>query len=160
MWQAVVIAAAVLFFVIQALIVHYLIKLESIGCKCAMDWRRQYIIFYFVISILYMLSAFFIKRESIPILQTLMVVLGLANVVFTLQYVNKLKKEKCECSESIYRDVLGIVSIFNAVIYSMLLTYIIFFLFTVLSFVSSANKKLEISKRSISVKPLTPIKRR
>jgi hypothetical protein len=42
----------------------------------------------------------------------------------------------------------------------MLLTYIIFFLFTVLSFVGSANKKLEISKKSISVKPLTPVKRR
>jgi hypothetical protein len=99
---------------IQTLIIHYLMRLEAIGCKCAMDWRRNYIMFYWIISVIYMLSAFFIDRNTIPIIQTIVSVLGLLNVIFTLQYVHRLKKEKCECSESIYREVLNVAAIFSA----------------------------------------------
>lgn len=151
---------AVIFVVVQALIVHYLMRLEAIGCKCAMDWRRSYIMFFLIVSILYTLSAFFINRESLPILQTIMVVLGLLNVVFTLQYVHRLKKEKCECSESIYREILNVVAIFNAIIYSMLLTIVIMFLFTMITLVNKTKGGVEAGKKLASIKPLKPVKRR
>ena len=151
---------AVILVVIQTLIVHYLMRLEKIGCECAMDWRRSYIIFFFIVSILYAVSAFFISRESFPILQTLMTVFGLMNIVFTMQYVHKLKKEKCECSASIYREVMFVVAIFNAVLYSMLLVIIIFFLFTMLSYAKKASRQVSMSKKSMSVKPLKPFRRK
>ena len=146
--------------VIQALIVHYLMRLEKIGCECAMDWRRNYIMFFFVITILYVASAFFISRETLPILQVIITVFGLLNVVFTLQYVHKLKKEKCECSVSIYREVMMVVAIFNAVMYSLLLTLIIFFLFTMISYAKAASNGVASGKKAMSVKPLKPFRRK
>lgn len=145
---------AVVFLIIQVLIIHYLLRLEKIGCKCAMDWRRSYIIFFMFFSILYTLSIFFINRDALPILQMLMTVLGLMNVVFTLQYVHKLKKEKCECSASIYREVMMVVAIFNAILYSSLLIIIIYFLYTILSYAKVAQNKAVSGRKALSIKPL------
>lgn len=159
-YKLVMLIFAILFVVIQGLIVNYLIKLESIGCDCAMDWRRNYIVFYLILSIIYALSAFFLDRDSIPLIQTLMVVFGLINVVVTLQYVHKLKKEKCECSESLYREIMMFVAIFNAIVYSSLLVLIIFLLFTMASYAKSAQGKISKGRKSISIRPIKKLIKR
>ncbi len=159
-YKLVMLIFAILFVVIQGLIVNYLIKLESIGCDCAMDWRRNYIVFYLILSIIYALSAFFLDRDSIPLIQTLMVVFGLINVVVTLQYVHKLKKEKCECSESLYREIMMFVAIFNAIVYSSLLVLLIFLLFTMASYAKSAQGKISKGKKSISIRPIKKLIKR
>ena len=159
-YKLVMLIFAILFVVIQGLIVNYLIKLESIGCDCAMDWRRNYIVFYLILSIIYALSAFFLDRDSIPLIQTLMVVFGLINFVVTLQYVHKLKKEKCECSESLYREIMMFVAIFNAIVYSSLLVLIIFLLFTMASYAKSAQGKISKGRKSISIRPIKKLIKR
>lgn len=148
---------AAIFVVLQTLIVNFLYKLESIGCQCAMDWRRQYIIFFLILSILYTLFAFFFDPASLPLMQSIMVILGLVNVVVTLQYVYRLKKEKCECSESIYRDVMTFIAIFNAIVYSLLLSVIIFFFYTMASYVKTAKNTVDGAKKSFSIRPLKKI---
>lgn len=154
LYKSIGVIVGIFLLIIQILIIHYLFRLEKIGCKCAMDWRRSYIIFFLFFSILYAVSVLFIDRNTIPVVQTLMTVLGLLNVVLTLQYVHKLKKEKCECSESIYREIMSVVAIFNAILYSSLLIILIYFLFTMLSFAKGAQNKASSASKSMSIKPL------
>ena len=89
-----------------------------------------------------------------------MVVFGLINVVVTLQYVHKLKKEKCECSESLYREIMMFVAIFNAIVYSSLLVLIIFLLFTMASYAKSAQGKISKGRKSISIRPIKKLIKR
>lgn len=152
MYKFVMLFFGVIFVVIQTLIVNYLVKLESMGCKCAIDWRRNFIVFFLVLSIVYTLSTFFIDKDSLPLLQSIMVITGIVNVILALQYINRLKKEKCECSESIYRDILYLVSIFNAILYSLLIVLLVYFFFSMASYSKSA--KFPKQKKSISIKPM------
>lgn len=147
----------IIFVILQLLILNYLFKLEKTGCECAMDWRRNFVLFFMVLSLLYSVSALFIDRSAIPILQTVMVVLGLVNVVVVLQYVHKLKEEKCACSESVYREVMMYVAIFNAIVYSALLSLLIFFLFTVASFAKGAEGRVGTVRKSMSIRPIKKI---
>lgn len=117
--------------VINLLILNYLLKLEKIGCECAMDWKRNYIMFFTVLSILYLMIAPVISESAMPFVQTVFIVLAVMNMVYVVQYVHRLKKTKCECSESIIREVMFIVAIINAILYTFLLTTLIFLLYTV-----------------------------
>lgn len=51
---------------------------------------------------------------AIPVI-LLLTVAAITNVVFTLMYVEELKKDNCECSESVFRTMMYILSIINAV---------------------------------------------
>ena len=151
MYKAVMLIFAIIFIVIQCLIINYLAKLESIGCECAMDWRRHYIVFFMIISVVYAAVISFVQKESMPLIQTMMFVIGLLNVVFTLQYVNKLKKEKCKCSESVYRDVMMFVSIFNAILYSLFLTLMVYYIFSMASYMKTVRPA---QNNKVSIRPL------
>lgn len=154
LYKSVMFGLAVCFIVIQALIVNYLVRLESTGCECAMDWRRRYIIFFLILTIVYAFMTFFLEPQDIPILQTSMLVMGILNVIFTLQYVHMMKKQKCNCSESIYRDILSIVAIFNAFMYAFLFIMIIFMLYVMASYAKTMKGKPFPSRAQISIKPL------
>jgi hypothetical protein len=55
---------------------------------------------------------------------------SIINIIFTIQYVNDLKNKKCECSESIYREIMYIVAILRAsVLILTILLLISFFIF-------------------------------
>lgn len=120
----------ILGIVLQLLILRYLLTLEKIGCKCAMDWRRDYIMFYLGLLIVFSLVNLFLTPDVIPLLQSSMFVLGVLNVVFVLQYVHRLKKEKCECSASVYREVMYILAVINAFLYALILLLLVIALFS------------------------------
>lgn len=157
------VAFAVMFVVIQLLILNYLVQLENLGCACAMDWRRGYIMFYLILSILNIFISSFVDESHIPYLQAVMVVIGILNIVFTIQYVNKLKKEKCDCSQSIYREIMMVVSVFNAIVYSSILLFAVYVLFAVANVVKGVNKKVKntatASKKAALSKPVRKIKK-
>ena len=153
-YNVVMLMFGVIFIIIQGLIVNYLVQLEKIGCECAMDWRKKFIVFFLVFSIVYTASTFFIDPASLPLLQTIVVVCGLTNVILTLQYVDKLKKLKCECSESVYRDVMTFIAIFNAILYSLILTLLVYFLFSMASYAKKGNFAMPRQKKQISIKPM------
>jgi len=46
-------------------------------------------------------------------------ILGVLNIVFVLQYVHRLKQEKCECSESIAREVIYITAMLQALVVAL-----------------------------------------
>lgn len=141
---------SILFVAIQVLLINYLLRLEQIGCQCAMDWRRYYIIFYMVVVLLHVVFTTFAERSSLPLLQTLVAILGIINVIVTLQYIARLQREKCECSESVYRDVILLVAIFNAIVYISLIIMVLYLLFSLMgkSLISSTPKK------TVSIRPL------
>lgn len=148
-------AFALVIIVLQSLIVKYLIDLEAVGCKCAMDWRRSYIMFFMVMAIIYGVSTVFLEVKHVPIVQTIMFFLGILNTIYVIQYVYRLKKEKCECSESIYREILYIVSIFNAILYAFILVFIIYYMYILMSYYTS-QKLSGSSLKDMSVKRVKP----
>lgn len=148
---------SILFVVIQLLLINYLLRLERIGCECAMDWRRHYMIFYMIVTLIHMFVVGFVKRDMVPWIQTTVAVLGIMNVIVTLQYVNRLKREKCECSESFYKDVITLIAIFNAILYISLLIIVIYLSFTMSAFAS--GKSPTSGKKMMSVRKMFPKKK-
>lgn len=168
MYTVVLLLFAIFFVVIQLLIINYLYQLEKIGCKCAMDWRRSFILFFLVLAIVNLLVTSFLTHEQIPWVQTLITVLGIINVVVTLQYVQKLKTQKCECSQSFYREIMIYVAIFDAIVYSAALVFVVYFLYAIASYAkniqgavdSTVKSSSKVAVRSVKkVNPIQAIKR-
>lgn len=99
-----------------AFILYYLFKLEKIGCACALDWRRSFIMGFLVLAIIVMFVPLGKNPTKLTIIfVTLFTLLAIGNAIITIQYVNYLKKEKCECSKSEARNVMQIVAIIQLV---------------------------------------------
>jgi hypothetical protein len=84
----------------------YLGKLEQTGCECALNWRRQFIIAFIVVTLVWTLATVVMTPFKNVYLAVLLTAFRLAFIVIAIQYVNKLKKDKCECSEHLTRDIL------------------------------------------------------
>lgn len=104
----------IMFFITLAFYVTflvYLFKLEKIGCKCALNWRRVYIIVFIFISLVWnLVNVFKPSLSKNKLLALIILTLFLMFLAFTIQYVNNLKKKKCECSKEITRDIMYIYS--------------------------------------------------
>lgn len=112
------------FFVLlcEIIIIYYLYHLEKIGCKCSLNYRRNYILIYNVCIVcvsVFMLFTHINPSIIFPIFGVLFLFASILNVIFTIQYVNELKKQKCDCSESFMRNlmyILAIIQIFSWVL--------------------------------------------
>ena len=124
----------VLSVLLQTFLLNYIFRLESTGCACAKDWRRTYIQFYLIVTVvvaviqLGVLSFDGLQAWSkfSAAISGVMLVFGIIFVVTTLQYVHELKKIKCACSQNVARDVLQIVAIIQAAAYSITALLLIF----------------------------------
>lgn len=84
----------------------YLDKLEKIGCECALTWHRKFIMVFVSVALIWSLISAFASPLKIVPLTLAMSLFRIAFIVIAIQYVNKLKKEKCECSKEWTRDVM------------------------------------------------------
>ena len=109
--------------VLYVLNVYYLYSLEQKGCECAMDFRRVYIMAYTAIFLVYSITLNWVAPKilmnNIQYILPVILVGGIINVVYTLQYVAKLKTTDCKCSESVYRNIMETLAIINAVTYGI-----------------------------------------
>ena len=105
------------------LIIYYLKHLETIGCKCAMNYKRTYIMSYQIFALAFGVGTLLSGNKMVEyIVETsyavpfliLLAVAAITNIVFTLMYVEELKKENCDCSESVFRTMMYIISIIQA----------------------------------------------
>ena len=119
--------AAFIGVVLSTIILLYLNKLEQLGCECAYDWRRNYIMMYAVVMIVYgimdlygVLSGNATVNQWVKTLVPVTWIAGILFAIFGIQYVHYLQKEKCSCSAEIGRDVLYIVAIVDAIFFSLL----------------------------------------
>jgi hypothetical protein len=102
-------------------ILAFLLHLEQIGCKCALDWRRYFIMAYIAITLVIAVDKAMIGTMHPNVaFATVMLILGAAQVVIVLTYVSHLERSKCECSEDVRRTVLKVVAIINAAAYALL----------------------------------------
>lgn len=106
-------------------ILYYLKYLNNIGCICALNDKRIYILWYTCVIILFNIFAitpyynlkFFTDYKYI----TYLLIMGsILNVIFTMQYVEELKKNNCECSQSIVRDIMFILATIRIFIWLIL----------------------------------------
>ncbi len=132
---------AILFW---AYILNYLIKLEKLGCECSKDWRRTFITYFIVyLIILLLLSTFNIwnVKQLPPILMLVNYVIMILFFVTVYQYIHKLKKEKCECSENVARDVLEIVNYIQLALVILSLLMMIYAMFIVSNYLKKNDIK-------------------
>lgn len=137
MWD---IAFMLLAVIINVYILMYLFNLEKIGCKCAMNWRRTFIMFFIVFSVILSIASLFsYDILSSAVVMALFTIASIANVVIILQYIRILKEEQCNCSEGLAREIMHIIAILYAFFYVLLFIILIFTGFKVTEFTKTAK---------------------
>lgn len=126
------------------LIIYYLKNLETIGCKCALNFKHHYIFIFtciaLTIGILNILfRGFRMFKMLMLIISIPYFIAAITNIVFTIQYVDEMKKINCDCSESVFREMMYILAIINACVWA-LSVLIFIYLFYIIN--SSSNNKL------------------
>lgn len=152
-------------FTLDIVFVYYLSNLKTKGCTCALNYRRDYIMYYIIFNFsLSVLMLFYSFRHMLMnrnvniliILFFLLTALHIVCIVFIFQYIDMLKTTNCKCSESIIRDILYVYNILDTS--AMIISFINFLLFIFLLtsvFVSMNDKNI---KAKIIVKPKTKSK--
>jgi LytS/YehU family sensor histidine kinase len=111
-------------------IIYYILKLEKIGCECSQDWKRTFIKYFYIITIVYIfihiISLFTNKFKLNSSISLIMMICNLLSIGIVYLYIHQLKKEKCECSKDQARDVLEI--------YNYILIALFIFFFTILAY--------------------------
>lgn len=110
--------------VIHIYIIYWLLRLETVGCKCALDWRRHFIIFYAFFHLI--LIATMMSGMNVAAMRLASFVLSIVNIVVTIEYVYKLKEEKCICSASLAREVIYIAAFINIAIIAFMIVHTAF----------------------------------
>jgi hypothetical protein len=131
-------------FVIALYIVFlvYLFKLEKIGCKCALNWRRNYLIVFMILALSSNFISMFVPAIKFNIfLLSLATILSLMFYVFTFQYVRNLKDDKCACSENLTREIMYYYSLIMLVLFILSLTLVFFMIYRVSSLQSKSQVK-------------------
>jgi hypothetical protein len=126
-FSAFVIALYVIFLV-------YLFKLEKIGCKCALNWRRNYMIIFLIFALTSNFLSMFIPAIKLNILLILASsVLSLMFVIISIQYVQKVKADKCDCSEHLTREIMYCYSWIMLVLFILSFTLSFYILYRLYS---------------------------
>jgi hypothetical protein len=120
----------VLGVIISCTIIYYLKNLEAIDCRCALNFKHNYILYF--TSIALGISVVNVLFGETPFIRTTMlfilvplIIATITNIVYTIQYINDVKENKCECSESFIREGMYILAIINACVWILLGTFLI-----------------------------------
>lgn len=118
---------ALAFVAVQIYILHYIFQLETIGCKCARDFRRTYAQVYlissFVVPLIQAGIAASATERTVHIVRLVQLIIsllwlgaGVAYIVFVWQYISRMRSIKCACSEAVARDVWEVVTYIQAAV--------------------------------------------
>jgi hypothetical protein len=116
--------------IISSCIIYYLKHLEEIGCKCALNYKRDYILYFTVINLFFATMNVFaghtaIYRMVMLVVSLPLVIAGIVNIVYTIQFVNDVKENNCNCSESLFREIMFILAIVNASVWILFILIVI-----------------------------------
>lgn len=114
---------------INALIINYVYTLEKNKCECSQGWKRKYIKYFAIITIIIVTMNNIIKRlpKSILIpISTLYSIGGLVNIYVLFSYSNFMIKNTCKCSDSWERKFIYYYSIFVISLYILLIFGLIY----------------------------------
>lgn len=96
-------------------IIHYINRLEH-NCECSKDKKRDYVKYYAYFAIFATLTSGFAHGSPIEYLYGIISIIGIY-MIYT--YIQKLKRDKCTCSEEKARRYLEIVNYFQIAIISI-----------------------------------------
>lgn len=140
---------------LSSLIIYYLNNLKTIGCECALNFKRDYIMYYSIVNIVFNVVSFAVGIPNIlnyynryPILYSVPAVLfaaAIVNMVFIFQYVEEMKKINCECSDSVYRDMMFVLAILQAISIGIILLLLVQIGYIFLKFSSKNIKNFKTS---------------
>ena len=122
--------------IFSALIIYYLHNLEKIGCACSMTPQRNYIYFYTIVLVLFNLVNMFLlpSMDSNMVkpfamvmgpIAILLLVGGVINVIYTIEFVEDMKKKNCNCSVSVFREMMFILAILQAISWLFLIILLV-----------------------------------
>ena len=141
----IVLISSIVNILLYYFIYKWIIKLEKTGCECSINWRRDYIKYYTVFIITYIivsLSYLLITDKNISIIiyvNYIVLIAEILYIVFSIQYVSELKNKKCECSNDYMREI---TLIYSVILSSLLGLSILIgvYVFIVLYFQNKTNK--------------------
>lgn len=98
-------------YALYLFILYYLHMLEKTGCICAMDWRRNFTMIYYILFFVLGIAAIFTGDRKISAgIVSLMFIASIANSIIMLQYVQELKLKKCDCSDEVGRKIMQVIA--------------------------------------------------
>jgi hypothetical protein len=112
---------------ITGTIIYYLHHLDRIGCKCSLTFQRKYIYYYtifvFIINLLTISFQNKLKKIALFVLpiSILLIIAGIINIFYTIEYVDEMKKQNCKCSDSVIRDLMFIIAILQICVWIIVL---------------------------------------
>lgn len=104
----------------------FLVNIKEYKCKCAITWKRDYIIgfigFVFLLN-LYLLLIDNINLKFSTIFMILLAFAAALNIVLMLQYAIDLRKERCNCVDQFSIDIMTFLAFFQ--IFTIIFSFII-----------------------------------
>lgn len=89
----------ILIITLNSLLVYYVLKLETDKCTCSDDWRREYIKYYTLIIIGYIMFSFtFPVIRAIKLIQISLMIVGIVNIYCVYTYMRALLESNCVCA--------------------------------------------------------------
>lgn len=124
-----------LIIAILVIVLHYSMytwteELEKTGCECSDLWHRNFIhwfalVLMIIIPINILIQLYKIKSQLLIPYTFILVVLQISYVAMIFDYITKLKKLECECSESWKREYGYIGSIVYFCYFGLILLLLI-----------------------------------
>jgi hypothetical protein len=147
-------ATPVIGLIFSGLIIYYLRHLEQLGCLCAMTSQRNYIYYYTIVLFVFNVVNMFLlpnmnKNTVKPFamimgpIAILLLIGGVINVVYTIQFVQDMKKKNCECSKSVFREMMFILAILQV------LSWLFLILLLIVAIVYSKGNTMKLVMKSI-----------
>jgi len=143
-----------LFLSLPVLVYTWIVKLEKTGCECSKDWRRSFIQFFVVFNMLVLVASIvllFVKGvtiiDAVPVIAFCSSIFTACFVVFAIQYVHRLKSEKCVCSEDTRRNVMYIWAITQGI---LMIIGLLILVFTAVTLALMVRKAQSNSKKTLS----------
>jgi hypothetical protein len=93
----------------------WITRLESSGCECSRDWRRDYMKYFFLAVILF--QAVLLTGVSKNLVKMLGGPIGVASLVYlwvTITYVRGLRQSACGCAGGYQQTVLYWMAVVQA----------------------------------------------
>jgi magnesium-transporting ATPase (P-type) len=124
-----------LIIIVLVLVLHYAMytwteELEKTGCECSDLWYRNFIhwialVLMIIIPINIVIQIYKIKSQLLIPYTFILFVLQISYVAMIFEYITKLKKLECECSESWKREYGYIGSIVYICYFGLILLLLI-----------------------------------
>ena len=117
----IVIPASLVNIIFYSLALKWTVGLRTHDCKCAKEWRLQYMNAYFIMAIfgsLLTIAAVFRKQLFPLIFKYWVPLMALATVLYGgigLSYLVDLKKKKCECARGAQMNFMYIMAIIQVI---------------------------------------------